>query len=82
MTTLERTRRIVFRARKRTLVAARPSWASGAARLVDLGGVFDRYALQTSPAKTVAEALASDWAMVGEDLHNAIEAHVPLPPEK
>jgi hypothetical protein len=76
MTTLERTRRIVLRARSRKLVAARPSWASGAARLLDLGGTFDSFALQVTPHKTDAEAIAADWAAVGADLASAMQASI------
>jgi hypothetical protein len=53
---------------------ARPSFASGAARVLDLGGGFDQY--NTSPSGEDADfrALLGDWYAVGEDLSKAIEA--------
>ena len=44
---------------------AQPSFLSGAARVLDLGGTFDQY--NTDPdADSVA--LASDWLVLGDDL--------------
>jgi hypothetical protein len=73
MATLQRIRRNLLSARKISIVASRPSWVSGAARLVDLGGVFDHYAVRISPAKTDAEAIAGDWAHVGADLTYSLQ---------
>lgn len=50
---------------------ALPSIWSGTARLVDLGGVFDRYNYSSSNEEADQRALASDWAQVGHDLYLA-----------
>ena len=65
-------RRKVSLARRRTLVAARPSWVSGAARLVDLGGTFDRYFIGHLPPRNGEAALARDWEQVGSDIASAM----------
>ncbi len=52
------------------LRVARPSWISGAARLVDLGGIYTRYALQRVP-QPPSNGLSGDWEVVGSDLKNA-----------
>jgi hypothetical protein len=51
---------------------AQPSYASGAARLVDLWGQFDDYNRSDSPAEADANAIAADWLIVGQDLSDAI----------
>lgn len=52
---------------------ASPSFASGAARVLDLGGTFDAY--NTSPTGEDADfrALYGDWVAVGGDMNAAIE---------
>ena len=57
--------------RKQMLSAARPTWISGAARLVDLGGVFDRYLMRSGQAPSPAANLARDWQVVGERITKA-----------
>lgn len=52
---------------------AQPSPLSGAARLVDLGGVFDKYNTSQTEAEADSRALASDWFAVGNDLCEAME---------
>jgi len=52
---------------------AQPSFASGAARLLDLWGRFDDYNRSESAAEADARAIASDWAVVGQDIYYAIE---------
>ena len=49
-----------------------PSWVSGAARLVDLGGVFDRYKTSRSVRVADAQALKNDWDVVGSALQGAM----------
>jgi hypothetical protein len=51
---------------------AQPSFASGAARLVDLGGVFDKYNRSDTERQADERALGSDWATVGADLESAL----------
>lgn len=54
-----------------------PSLLSGAARVLDMGGVFDRgsYLLSDSPEAADERALQSDWAITGADLQHALESH-------
>jgi hypothetical protein len=54
---------------------AQPSFASGAARLVDMWGQFDDYNRSDTPAQADAKAIAADWLIVGQDLSDAIEYH-------
>ena len=58
--------------RRRALQTARPSWISGAARLVDLGGTFDRYGLARLSSAFGEQALLRDWEKVGLRLSNAM----------
>jgi len=43
----------------------------GFARLLDIGGTFDRYNVSRSDAEADAHAMYADWCMVGEDLRDA-----------
>lgn len=52
---------------------AQPSFISGAARLVDLGGVFDKYNRSQTEMQADSRALASDWSSVGNDLRDALQ---------
>jgi hypothetical protein len=54
---------------------AQPSFASGAARLLDLWGCFDEYSRSESATEADARAIASDWAVVGQDIYYAIEQY-------
>lgn len=51
---------------------AMPSWLSGAARTLDLGGVFDEYNDSPTPDQADAWALWHDWRAVGESLWDAM----------
>jgi hypothetical protein len=52
---------------------AQPSFASGAARSLDLWGTFDDYNQSETPAEADAKAIAADWCVVGQDIYDAIE---------
>ena len=52
---------------------ARPSFGSGFARAVDLGGTFDAYNTSASDAEADERAIASDWIIVGKNLGEALE---------
>jgi hypothetical protein len=52
---------------------ALPTFLSGAARALDLGGTFDDYNGAASPEEADRQALKTDWAAVGKDMHLAIE---------
>lgn len=54
---------------------ARPSFAEGMARVLDLGGAFDSYNESKTPAEADTRALANDWMMIGQDMQNAIEQY-------
>jgi hypothetical protein len=52
-----------------------PSLLNGAARTLDLAGLYDSgsYNESVSPAEADALAIANDWAVVGKDLRQVIE---------
>jgi hypothetical protein len=52
---------------------AQPSFLSGTARLVDLGGVFDKYNRSKTEEQADGRALASDWLSIGGDLQTALQ---------
>jgi hypothetical protein len=54
---------------------AQPSFASGAARVLDMWGQFDEYNSSESADEADEKAIASDWLVVGQDLVDAIEHH-------
>lgn len=60
---------------KTLFLCADPSWLSGAARILDLGGTFDVYNSSATGEEADAKATYSDWAMVGEDLQHAIDEY-------
>lgn len=59
---------------KTDFLFAQPSFASGVARTLDLWGQFDEYNVSPTPAEADANAIASDWIIVGQDMVAAIEA--------
>lgn len=52
---------------------AQPSFASGAARVLDILGTFDDYNQSETPEEADGKAIAADWLMVGQDICAAIE---------
>jgi len=50
-----------------------PSYLSGAARTLDLFGVFDEYNQSATPTEADFRAIYNDWAMTGNDLQVAID---------
>jgi hypothetical protein len=48
---------------------AQPSFISGMARLLDMGGLFDSYNISDQPDSV---ALFADWRVVGQDIQDAI----------
>ena len=52
---------------------AHPSFLSGAARSLDLGGIFDSYNESQSPQKADERAMRSDWSAVGSELRLALD---------
>lgn len=60
---------------KTDFLFAQPSFTSGAARILDLWGIFDDYNGSETPAEADAKALASDWLVAGQDILDAIEEY-------
>ena len=58
---------------KTDFLFAQPSFASGAARILDLWGVLDDYNRSETPTEADAKAIAADWLVVGQDISDAIE---------
>jgi len=52
---------------------AQPSFASGAVRILDLWGVFDDYNRSASPQEADGKAIAADWLVVGQEIHDALK---------
>ena len=52
---------------------ARPSFGSGAARVLDLWGRFDGYNGSATGDEADWTAIASDWTAVGQDILKAID---------
>lgn len=52
---------------------AHPSFVSGAARVLDLGGTFDDYNRSRSEDDADARALQGDWVAIGSDMKKAID---------
>ncbi|MGA8151017.1 MAG: hypothetical protein WB952_08715 [Terriglobales bacterium] len=50
-----------------------PSFLSGAARALDLYGLYDAYNISTTPQEADARALAADWIVTGQDLQEALD---------
>jgi hypothetical protein len=55
------------------LLFARPSFLEGAARILDLFGVFDDYNYSLTPEQADLIAFAGDAAMLGRDLRRVQE---------
>lgn len=53
---------------------AMPSMLSGLARTLDIGGTLDSYNESPTPSVADARAIASDFAVVGEDLRESVNA--------
>lgn len=60
---------------KTDFLVSAPSMISGAGRLFDWYGQFDEYNASQNGAGADAKAIASDWAMVGEDLYSAMNEY-------
>ena len=60
---------------KSDFLFAQPSFASGAARILDLWGQFDEYNISATAEEADAAAIASDWIIVGQDICDAIKQH-------
>lgn len=54
---------------------ADPSFLSGAASVLDMGGTLIIYNESTSEAEADARAIGSDWIITGLDIVNGIEQY-------
>lgn len=52
---------------------AMPSFANGAARVLDLGSTLNEYNYSSSPNEADRLALKADWTVVGDDLWKALD---------
>ena len=55
-----------------TSLFALPSFTSGIARVVDVGGKFASYDTSRSDEEADRKALRSDWRAVGKDIEDAM----------
>jgi len=55
------------------MLFARPSFISGFARVLDIGGTFNAYNQSATPEEADRRAIQSDWLAVGQDMWRAIE---------
>jgi len=60
---------------KSDFLFAQPSFASGAARVLDMWGQFDDYNRTETTLEADARAIDADWLIVGQDLSDAILNH-------
>lgn len=51
-----------------------PSFFDGAAKALDIGGVYDVYNTSTTPSEADLTALKSDWMAVGKDMRSAMDS--------
>jgi hypothetical protein len=54
---------------------ASPSFFEGMARLIDFGNTLQEYNTSSSPTEADFRALQSDWAVIGDDLRNAMHQY-------
>ncbi|EEI18781.1 hypothetical protein G8J22_01354 [Lentilactobacillus hilgardii] len=52
---------------------AMPSFANGAARVLDLGSTLNEYNYSSSPNEADRLALKGNWTVVGDDLWKALD---------
>jgi len=57
---------------KSDFLFAQPSFASGAARTLDLWGLLDDYNISSTTVEADVKAIAADWIVVGQDLTDAM----------
>jgi hypothetical protein len=50
-----------------------PNWLQGVASAIDLGGTLVEYNVSTTPQEADVRAIASDWAITGQDILLAAE---------
>lgn len=53
-------------------LVAMPSFLTGYGRALDVAGTFDQYNASDSEKEADTQAIANDWRIVGQQLHEAI----------
>lgn len=54
---------------------AMPKFATGVARVLDLGSTFDQYNFSENEKEADSESLKLDWETVGMDLYEAMDEY-------
>ena len=57
------------------LFRALPCFLLGVATIIDMGATMNIYNYDATPSQADANAIASDWEMVGADINVAINKH-------
>ena len=60
---------------KSTFLFARPSFASGVSRIMDLGATMQIYNNSKTENEADLKALKKDWEAVGEDILSAVKEY-------
>lgn len=60
---------------KSTFLFARPSFLSGVARVLDLGGSLQIYNESKTPNEADRLAMKMDWLVVGDDIRGSMEEY-------
>ena len=59
---------------KSTFLFAMPSMVSGAARMFDFYGLYDRYNQSRNGDEADARAMFNDWSAVGDEINSAVKS--------
>lgn len=59
-----------------------PSFLTGAGSIFNLAGNYYEYNLSSSGEEADSRAMQCDWAMVGNDLSNALDAYEQIEPKR
>ena len=62
-----------------TVLFAMPSFLSGAASVLDMGGTLTAYNDSPDPETADSLAIFSDWCAIGEDMERALQSGDPKP---
>jgi hypothetical protein len=64
---------VIVKKTKASFLFATPTLVSGAARALDLYGVYDVYNASSTENEADYKALLSDWSIVGQDIFSAMK---------
>lgn len=54
---------------------SQPSFLSGLASVLDIGGTFTEYNISQTPVEADSRAIKADWQAIGQDLCAAMDEH-------